>query len=150
MEITVRWFIKRKNKQKNFKCKLSLVIIKRGKYGNYEINEIKNAKKLSFFKMRRKMKTSERNSVERTFLSKERNALSEERTILAYIRTDLAVIGVVALILKFYFGDFLWSIHIAIFIFLIFGILIIFESFKIRKLRKKRHELQEKNVHLKI
>ena len=96
------------------------------------------------------MKTSEKNSVERTFLSKERNVLSEERTILAYIRTDLAVVGVVALILKFYFSGFLWSVHIAIFLFVIFGTLIIFETFKIRKLRKKRHELQKKYIHLKI
>ena len=96
------------------------------------------------------MKTSEKNSVERTFLSKERNALSEERTILAYIITDLAVIGIVALILKFYFAGFIWSIHIAIISFVIFGILIIFESFKIRNLRKKRHELQKKYIDLKI
>lgn len=96
------------------------------------------------------MKASVKNSVERTFLSKERNALSEERTILAYIRTDLAIVGVVAIILKFYFAEFLYSIHIAIFLFVVFGTLIIFESFKIRKLRKKRHELQKKYIHLKI
>ena len=96
------------------------------------------------------MKTSEKNSIERTFLSKERNALSEERTILAYIRTDLAVIGVVALILKFYFDNFRWSIHIAIFIFVIFGSFLIFETFKIHKLRIKRRKLQKRYIHLKI
>jgi len=96
------------------------------------------------------MKTSEKNSIERTFLSKERNALSEERTILAYIRTDLAVVGVIALILKFYFTDFKWNIHIAIILFVIFGILIIIETFKIQKLRRKRHKLQKKYIHLKI
>ena len=96
------------------------------------------------------MKTSERNSVGRAFLSKERNALSEEQTILAYIRTELAIVGVAAFLLKFYLAEFIWSIHIAIISFVIFGILIIFESFKIRNLRKKRHELQKKYIDLKI
>ena len=96
------------------------------------------------------MKTSERSSVERTFLSKEKNALSEERTVLAYIRTELAIVGVVALILKFYLAEFLWSVHIAIILFVIFGILIIFETSKIRRLRKKRREFQKKHIHLKI
>jgi len=90
------------------------------------------------------MKTSEKNSVKRTFLSKERNALSEERTALAYIRTELAVIGVVALILKFYFEDYSWSLPFAIILFVVFGILIIYETFKIKKLRNKRRELQKK------
>ena len=96
------------------------------------------------------MKTSEKNYIERIFLSKERNALSEERTVLAYTRTELAIVGVVALILKFYFAEFLWSAHIAIILFVIFGNLIIIETSKIRNLRKKRHELQKKHIHLKI
>ena len=96
------------------------------------------------------MKTSEKNSIERTFLSKERNALSEERTVLAYIRTELAIVGVIAIILKFYFDQYSWSLPLAIFLFVIFGILIIFETSKIRNLRKKRRKLQEKNIHLKI
>ena len=96
------------------------------------------------------MKTSDKNSVERTFLSKERNALSEERTVLAYIRTELAIVGVVVLILKFYFAEFQWSINLAFVLFIVFGILIIFETSKIRNLRKKRHEFQKKHIHLKI
>lgn len=96
------------------------------------------------------MKTSEKSSVERTFLSKERNALSEERTVLAYIRTELAIVGVVTLVLKFYFDEFSWSLPLAIVLFVIFGILIIFETFKIRNLRKKRQELQKKHIHFKI
>ena len=96
------------------------------------------------------MKTSEKSSVERTFLSKERNALSEERTVLAYIRTELAIVGVVALVLKFYFDEFSWSLPLAIVLFVIFGILIIFETSKIKKLRNKRRELQEKYIHFKI
>ena len=96
------------------------------------------------------MKTKYENSIRRTFLSKERNALSEERTVLAYIRTELAIVGVVAIILKFYFDEFVWGIHIAISLFVVFGILIIFELFQIQNLRKKRHELQKKHLHLKI
>ena len=96
------------------------------------------------------MKLSEKNSVERTFLSKERNALSEERTLLAYIRTELAIIGVVALVLKFYFEGFLWSISIAIIFFVVFGILIILETFKLHSLRIKRHKFQKKHIHLKL
>ena len=96
------------------------------------------------------MRTSEKNSVERTFLSKERNALSEERTVLAYIRTELAVVAVIAFILKFYFDDFLWSLPLTIVLFVVFGILIIFETSKIRNLRKDRHKLQKKHTHLKI
>jgi len=96
------------------------------------------------------MKTSEKNSVERTFLSKERNALSEERTVLAYIRTELAVVGVAAIILKFYFDEIQWGVSLAIILFVIFGILIIFETSKIRNLRKKRNELQKKHINLKI
>ncbi len=96
------------------------------------------------------MGISEKNSIERTFLSKERNALSEERTVLAYITAELAVVGVIALILKFYFAEFIWSIPIAIILFVIFGILIIFETSKIRSLRKKRHKLQKKHIHFKI
>jgi len=95
------------------------------------------------------MKTSEKNSVKRTFLSKERNALSEERTILAYIRTELAVVGVIAIILKFYFDEFLWSLPLAIALFIGFGFLIIFESFKIRGLREKRRKLQRKHISFK-
>ncbi len=96
------------------------------------------------------MKTSEKNSIERSFLSKERNALSEDRTILGYIRTELANVGVVALILKFYFAEFLWGTIIAIILFVIFGIMIIIENSKIRNLRKKMYELQKKHIHLKI
>ena len=83
------------------------------------------------------------------FLDRERNALSEERTILAYIRTELAFIGITLLALKFYFDEFSWSTNLAIILIIIFGILIIFESGKIKKLRKKRHELQERYIHLK-
>ena len=96
------------------------------------------------------MKVPEKNSIERTFLSKERNALSEERTVLAYIRTELAVVAVVALILKFYFAEFIWSVYIAIILFVIFGTMVVFEFSKIQKLKKKRHELQKKYIHLKI
>jgi len=96
------------------------------------------------------MGISEKNSIERTFLSKERNALSEERTVLAYITTELAVVGVITLILKFYFAEFMWSIPIATVLFVIFGILIIFETSKIQNLRKKRHKLQKKHIRFKI
>ena len=96
------------------------------------------------------MKTSDKKSVERTFLSKERNALSKERTVLSYIRTELAIVGVTAFILKFYFEEFRWSIYLAIILFGIFGTLIIYESFKIRNLRRKRHEFQKKHLHLNI
>lgn len=96
------------------------------------------------------MKASDKNSIERTFLSKERNALSKERTVLSYIRTELAIVGIIAFILKFYFEEFRWSIYLAIIFFGLFGILILFESFKIRNLRKKRHEFQKKHLHLDI
>ncbi|MCH7850352.1 MAG: DUF202 domain-containing protein [Nanoarchaeota archaeon] len=96
------------------------------------------------------MKISEKNSMERTFLSNERNALSEERTILAYIRTELSIVGVIAIILKFYFDDFYWAPHIAISMFIIFGISIAFESIKIRKLKEKRKKYQEKHPHFKL
>jgi len=96
------------------------------------------------------MKTSEKNSVKRTFLSRERNALSEERTVLAYIRTELAVVGVIAIILKFYFDQYSWSLPLAIVLFVVFGILIIFESSKIKRLRRNRHRLQKKYTHLKV
>lgn len=92
------------------------------------------------------MKTSDKNSLKRTFLSRERNALSEERTVLAYIRTELAVAGVIAIILRFYFDQYSWSMPLAIVLFVVFGILIIFETSKIRKLRRNRHMLQKKHI----
>ena len=96
------------------------------------------------------MKVGEKNSIERTFLSKERNALSEERTILSYIRTELAFVGVVILILRFYFQEAVWSIPLAIVLMVFFGILLIFETIKIKMLRRKRHKFQKKYKHLKV
>ncbi|MFH1802451.1 MAG: DUF202 domain-containing protein [archaeon] len=96
------------------------------------------------------MKESDKGSVERTFLSKERNALSEERTILSYIRTELAFVGVVILILRFYFVEAPWSIPVAFVLMALFGVSLIFETIKIKGLRQKRHKLQEKHAHLKL
>jgi len=96
-----------------------------------------------------KVRKKRKRFIKNDFLDRERNALSEERTILAYIRTELAFIGIILLALKFYFDEFSWSINLAIILIVILGVILIFESVKIKKLRKKRHELQEKYVHLK-
>ena len=87
----------------------------------------------------------ERSEIERTYLSLERNALSEERTMLAYIRTYLALLGVVYLGLRFYFADSGWSIPLALGISLFFGLLIVMETIKIKRLRVKRRKLQHKH-----
>ncbi|MFH1289975.1 MAG: DUF202 domain-containing protein, partial [Nanoarchaeota archaeon] len=84
------------------------------------------------------MKTSDKSSVERTFLSKERNALSEERTVLSYIRTELAFVGIVILILRFYFTEASWSIPLAFILMVLFAIILIAETVKIKKLKRKR------------
>ena len=92
------------------------------------------------------MKTSDKNSIERTFLSRERNALSEERTLLAYIRTYLAFLGIAYLGLRFYFEYSLWSIPLALSLSLFFGVLVVLETIKIRNLRSLRKKLQKKHV----
>jgi uncharacterized membrane protein YidH (DUF202 family) len=91
------------------------------------------------------MKTSTKQSVERTFLALERNALSEERTLLAYIRTELAFIGVVILILRFYFEQDVWSIPVALALSIFFGALVLVETVKIKKIRRERRRLQKKH-----
>jgi len=96
------------------------------------------------------MKKSVVNSIERTFLAKERNALSEERTILSYIRTELAFVGVVILILRFYFQEAAWSVNVAFVLIALFAIILVVETIKIKSLRRKRHRFQKKHVHLKI
>lgn len=93
----------------------------------------------------KRMKTSTKQSIERTFLSMERNALSEERTHLAYIRTYLALLGVVFLLMRFYFGGEVWAFPTALAFGLFFGILILVESVKIKKLRLERRRMQKKH-----
>lgn len=83
------------------------------------------------------------------FLSQERSALSEERTVLAYIRTELTFLGVVIVLLKLYFDVYLWASYLALVLFVLVGVIVFFETVKIRKLRRERKGLQEKYVHLK-
>ena len=94
---------------------------------------------------KRKISNEEKNSIERTVMSMVRSALSEERTLLAYIRTYLAVLGIVYIGLRFYFVDTLWSVPLAFGLSLFFGVLIVIETVKIKKLRVRRMKLQKKH-----
>lgn len=89
------------------------------------------------------MKNSKRgnceSSVGKNFLDEERNILAEERTLLAYIRTELGFFAAAILILKFYFDEGPWSLPIVIVLIIIGVIMVMRESLKIKKLRKKRN-----------
>lgn len=86
----------------------------------------------------------------RTFLSLERNALSEERTILSYIRTELAFIGVIAILLRFFFAESYTAVVVSMILIGAFILLLLIESVKIHRLRLKRRKLQREHKHLKL
>ncbi|MBU0977828.1 MAG: DUF202 domain-containing protein [Nanoarchaeota archaeon] len=87
----------------------------------------------------------DRASVERTVLSRFRTMLSEERTILAYISAELTFIGVIIVILKFYFEKYPWSIPVALGVIAFFGVIILFEIGIIRNLRLRRRKMQKEH-----
>lgn len=91
------------------------------------------------------MKKSAAKMDESTFLSMERSFMSEERTILAYIRTELAFLGVLFIVWRFYFVEHWWSTPLAVALTIFFLALLIYETVKIKKLRKQRKDLQSKH-----
>ena len=84
-----------------------------------------------------------------TFLSFERSMLAEERTILAYVRTELTFLGAIIVLLKLYFDAYKWSSPFVLAIFIMIVIVVFIETSKIKRLRAKRHLLQNKYIRFK-